>query len=266
MAAVTLLFAALGAAAFALLGVPLPWLLGSLTAVLLAGALGWPHLPPAWLKPVALALLGLHVGSSVDAELLAEARRWPLTLAGMLLLVAVTTFVNTRYFERRAGLDRPTAMFAAVPGAQSVVLLTCDAHGADRRQVLLGQISRIIAVIYLVPLLLTQFLPREPDGDATVRQIGLGLTLPDPQALLVTLAAGAAGWWLAGQLRLPLPILVGPILGVGLVQLLGQPAMEMPRRRCWWSSSAWAPRWAPTSSASRCAIPASCWATAWWRC
>ena len=228
MRAITLLFAAMGAMVFMLLGVPLPWLLGSLTAVLVAAGLGWPHSPPAWLKPVALALLGVHVGTAIDAELLAEARRWPLTLAGMLLLVAVTTFINTWYFERRAGLDRRTAMFAAVPGAQSVVLLTCDEYGADRRQVLLGQISRIVAVIYLVPLLLTQFIPRDPEPANAAWAPGLDGAMPEPTALAITLLAGVTSWWLARRLRLPLPVLVGPILGVGVIQLLQLPVIDMP--------------------------------------
>ncbi|MFY0989230.1 AbrB family transcriptional regulator [Halomonas sp. C05BenzN] len=225
MPALTLLIAAAGVLGFTVLGLPLPWLLGSLTATLLAALLGWPHRPPPWLRQAAMVLLGIQVGSTIDATLLNRMVQWPLTVAGMLVLVALTTLVNTRYFERRAGLDRTTALFAAVPGAQSVVLLVCTRCGADAQQVLLGQISRIITVIYLVPLLVIHFGPVDGATTATARS---GWALPGVAPATLTLVATAAGWWLARLGRLPQPLLLGPILGVGLIQVLQWPAMSPP--------------------------------------
>ena len=229
MTLLALLIAAAGVLVFALLGLPLPWLLGSLTAMSAASLMGWSHSPPAWLRHAALVLLGIQVGASIDAALLGRMIQWPLTVAGMLMLVGMTTLANMIYFQRRAGLDRVTALFAGVPGAQSVVLLTCSRSGANAQQVLLGQISRIVVVLYLVPLLLIYFGPgASHEEESAVVAAATDWSLPGLGPVALTLGAAALGWWLARIGRLPQPPLLGPMLGVGLLNILQWPSMALP--------------------------------------
>lgn len=221
--------AAAGAGLFNLLGIPLPWLLGSLTATMLASLLGWEYRLPLGFRRVAMVILGLYAGSALDRELLASLLDWPVTMTAMLVLVVLSTWAASEYLQRRAGFDRATALMAAVPGAQSVVLLNCSRLGADERQVLLGQITRVITVIYGVPLLLIMLGPLL-DVDIADSERALGAQWPTFNAAhwAMTAAVAMIGYLLARLLRLPQPLLLGPMLGVAALQIARLPAAEMP--------------------------------------
>ncbi|TGG92400.1 AbrB family transcriptional regulator [Natronospirillum operosum] len=227
----SLVVAALGVGIFTLLGIPLPWLLGSLTATMLASMVGWGFRLPLVFRRTAMVILGLYAGSALDRELLSGLLEWPLTMTAMLVLVILSTWAASEYLQRRAGFDRATALMAAVPGAQSVVLVSCSRLGADERQVLLGQITRVITVIYGVPLLLITLGPWL-DIDIADSERAMGASWPAFNATHWAMTVGFAviGYLLARLLRLPQPLLLGPLFGVAALQMAQLPATEMPEQ------------------------------------
>lgn len=225
----TLAIAAIGVWIFSLLSAPLPWLLGSLSATMLACLLGWQYRLPLGFRRLAMLILGLYAGGALDRELFSSLLDWPLTMAAMLLLVAVTTWVASEYLHRRAGFDRATALMAGVPGAQSVVLVSCGQLGADERQVLLGQILRIITVIYGVPLLLITFGPMiDIDVGDSDRMVTADWPAFNVGHWALTVPGVAVGYLLARLLRLPQPMLLGPLFGVAALQMMNLTTAEIP--------------------------------------
>lgn len=226
----SLAIAVLGGLSFLVLGLPLPWLLGSLTATLLVTQLGWNLRVPSVMRHLAMVILGLYAGTAFDRALLGSVVEWPVTMGSMLVLVALTTWLTSYYLHRRAGYGWPTALFSGVPGAQSVVLLNCTRVGADERRVLLTQISRILVVIYGVPLLLISVLPMADTGSlGAVNPLSAdGWTVPTWPAALALFAAGAAGYGVARLIRLPQPLLLGSLFGVASAQLSGVSVAAVP--------------------------------------
>ena len=217
---------AAGAALFLALGLPLAFLLGSLAATAALALAGLDVRVPPRLRLIAFVILGIYAGQAITPDLLARVMQWPLTMAAMLALVAVTVLANTLYFRRIGGFDRATALFASMPGGLSQLLLTAGEAGADDRRVALTQILRIVTIIYAAPVLLVILEPSVtlPGGDLpALPQIEPALA---PFAALV--AAVAAGIVAARGLRLPQPLLLGPLLGVGACQILRIDTTALP--------------------------------------
>lgn len=225
----TLAIAAVGALVFNALSWPLPWMLGSLTATLVGSLLGFtPHIPMR-LFTAMLLILGVYAGAALDPGLLFTVWHWPLSLIGMVVLVIATTTVNHWYFRRFAGFDSTTALFASVPGAQSLVLIMGARSGADEKQMLIPQITRVLAVIYFVPLILVSL------GDLTgldinrIRSVPAeAWALPAWQSVVWALAAIALGLWIARRLRWPQPLMLGPLTGVAVLQITGLTDLSIP--------------------------------------
>jgi len=78
---------AAGASAFALLGLPLPFLLGPIFAVTLAALAGFAGHVPAGLRNVVIGVLGVFVGAGFSTERLAGLVHWLPSAVGLLLCV-----------------------------------------------------------------------------------------------------------------------------------------------------------------------------------
>lgn len=225
----TLLIGAVGGFTFILLSLPLPWMLGSLTATLIGSLLGFNPRVPVPLFTAMLTLLGIYAGSALSPDLLASLLQWPLTLLGMLVLVAATIDLNARYYQRFAGFDRITSLFAAMPGAQSLVLIMGLRHVTDEKKILIPQLTRVLAVVYFVPLLLVTF--GGWAGIDTEQVEGVpqeAWVLPSWEAMILVAVAVAVGIVAAKRMRWPQPTLLGPLCAVALLQVSGATELSIP--------------------------------------
>lgn len=225
----TLAIGGVGAAVFLYFSLPLPWMLGSLTATLASSFLGFNPRIPMWLFLTMLVWLGIYAGAALDPSLLAGILQWPLTLLGLIVLVVLTSLLNARYFQRYAGFDRPTALLASVPGAQTLALIMCARYGGDERKVLIPQITRVLAVIYFVPLLLVMFGDWAGlDIDRVRGNPSEPWELPEWPVMLLVAGAAGAGILLAKKLRWPQHTLLGPLFMVALLQVTGVTELSVP--------------------------------------
>jgi membrane AbrB-like protein len=225
----TLAIGAVGALVFNALSWPLPWMLGSLTSTLVGSLLGFTPRIPMGLFTGMLLILGVYAGAALDPGLIASALHWPLSLIGMALLVVASTAVNQWYFRKFAGFSKTSALFASVPGAQSLVLIMSARSGADEKQVLIPQITRVLAVIYFVPLILVGL------GDWTGLDIDRirgvpeeAWTIPEWTSILWVIAATGVGVWVARRLNWPQPLMLGPLSGVAVLQVTGLTDLNVP--------------------------------------
>ena len=149
----TLAAACAGGALGAYAGVPAGWLSGAMAAcaVLTASGRG-AHVAPL-LRVVALAFAGMALGSSVTPQMLAAFGRYPVSLAMMALSVGAGVALCALFVHRVGGWDRPTALFAAIPGALSFVLALAPGAKADVARVSLAQLARLFALVALAPAL-----------------------------------------------------------------------------------------------------------------
>ena len=188
---------AAGTAAFHLAGLPLPFLLGPMFGCLAAGLAGAPLAGTPAISGAMRTVLGVAVGASITPALIGRIETMALSIALVPLFVAVVGAVGYPYFRRICGFDRPTAYFAAMPGGLQDMLVLGVEAGGDPRALSLVHATRVLAIVSIMPALLTwgwglgfAGLPGQPIAAAP------------PAQLALMAACAAAGWWGAARIGL----------------------------------------------------------------
>lgn len=221
---VTPLAGVVGGYLASLAGWPLPWMVGSLLAVIAVRCLAdrpFSELPGGrkagqWLVASGI---GLHFTSDVLEQVLSHLPVIVMGAFGTLLLSLIGIAIL-----RRAGVDRATAFFASMPGGASEMVNLALRHDAQPARVAAAHSLRLLLVVLLIPALFTWGLP---DVSAPPR------APVDWTWLIGLLAAGAVLAMLWGRLKQPNPWMLGPLvacavasasfdLHLGLPQGMGQ--------------------------------------------
>ncbi len=214
----TIATGAVGGIAFALCGMPLAWLSGSAAAVAAAALAGHRLGIHLKLREVAIALLGLIIGSTVSPDTLSQASKWPVTLIGLVGALICMMAVSSMYLQRVHGFDRATARLSSTPGALNFVLLLSMEADADPRRVAIVQVVRLSAILMFLPSLVTLIGGEVPTPSREVVEgpVHIGQLL----GLCVACGLGAAAFH---RMATPAPSLIGAMLpsavlfGTGLV-------------------------------------------------
>lgn len=217
----TLAVGAIGALAFALLGVPAAFLSGAILSCAAACIAGVRQQISKPLNNVSFLILGVAVGSSVSPESFLSLYQWPISLAALTVAMAILLLVLPRYFVSVHGLDLPTARLCGIPGAIAMVMALADDLPVDKKRVAVLQSFRLAMLMLMVPLF----------GSIGVVS-GAGEQVSEPllstDQLLTVVLASASGAFFAWIARLPAPFLSGPMLGSGLVFALGLVDGQLP--------------------------------------
>lgn len=210
----------LGGAAFWRLGLPLPWMMGAMTAATAAAIGGVPLRISVRFREVMVAVLGVMLGSAFSPELLDRAGAWVVTLSALVPYLLLATLLCLGFFRRVARYDLPTAYYAAVPGGLAQMILLGTAQGGDTRAISLAHAARILLVVLTIPFWfrLTHDMGAVASATGTP---GPGLfDVPLPDLGLLALAA-VVGSVLGVRLRLPAGTLVGPMIVSAAIHLAG---------------------------------------------
>lgn len=216
---------ATGSVLFVWLNLPLPWFLGALTACLIASVADLPVKRP---RPIAIpmrAILGVAIGSAFTPALLGRAGQMGWSL---LLLIPFMLFViglGMVVYERLGGFDRATAFFSAVPGGLTDMTTMAEESGANSRAVILVQASRILVIVFALPLWLQWH-----DGLSVAQAVASRARIWEIAPLdgLVMFAMGIGGWLAARWMGLAGAPIVGPMLVSGFAHALGLTSARMP--------------------------------------
>ncbi len=103
------------------LGLPLGVLMGALIAVGVAATLGVriaarPVAVPQRWRFFLIPVIGVAIGAGFTPELLAEAPKWGLSLAALVLYVPLAHLIGWAIYRHLGGLPNVPAYFAAIPG------------------------------------------------------------------------------------------------------------------------------------------------------
>ncbi len=137
---------------------PLPWMVGSLLAVIAVRCSGWlvSEMPRGrqvgqW---IVASAIGLHFTGEVMREVLAHFGVILAGAVGTLLLGLIGIFILLR-----SGSDRATAFFASMPGGASEMVVLANRHQAEAASVAAAHSLRLLLVVLIVPALFTWGLP-----------------------------------------------------------------------------------------------------------
>ncbi len=220
----------LGAILASFLGMPLPFVLGSLGATALFSIAFPDRIPAGYVFPprlrlVFIALIGVLIGAQVTPAMLGQI---PAMLASFSMLVVYVLLAHAMgyvLFLKLGRYDPATAFFCASPGGLYEAISLGEEAGADLALLTLQQFIRIILVITLLPLGLSLWMggPVGSAGGQTLSSTDTDLT-----QLPWVIVAGVAGYGLGRLIRLPAAQLTGPLVGAALFGLFGGPELAAP--------------------------------------
>lgn len=206
-------------------GMPLPWMLGPMIVLTILATANAPIAAPMPLRPFVVPVIGVMLGSRIDAQVLSAAGQWGLTLALLVPFMIIAAAGAFLYYRAIAKFDPITAFFAAMPGGLADMVLMGEAAGGDERRIALAHASRVLLVVLFVGSFFGFALDiRSGAGNGAYVPISQ-LSLAD--ALWLSLAA-ALGAFLGRRLRLPAGPLFGPMLLSGALHVTGLVTLPPP--------------------------------------
>ncbi|WP_055548620.1 AbrB family transcriptional regulator [Streptomyces sp. NBRC 110028] len=211
--------AGLTASAF---GVPAPYLLASLlvgAALALCGVVRDRLPTPA--GRASQALVGALMGSYLTPAALVSAAPVALPMTVVTAATIALSIGIAWLLARRGHISRPSAVLGMVPGGSAAIVTCADELNADVRLVAFTQYLRVGLVATTAPLAahwMTSGRPSAASGHPGGGGItGTGLIhlvagADQLSGLLALAAVCAVGSWAGRRLRLPTPMLIGPML------------------------------------------------------
>lgn len=205
-----------GGVSFFLLGLPLPFLLGTMSAVILLQTLrSEPSPVPQVVTHVAQSLIGVSIGCSFSLSFYQTVFGMVGPLIVYLLSLLVLGVVSGYILYKLSDLDGMTALFCCVPGGASEMISYSEAYGADSRIVATYHTARIMLIIvamsFFAPWLAGVVGGGTVAGDADSSVDLLASWQWVPGLLFVGLLA----WWLSTRIRFPASsFLLAVVLGV----------------------------------------------------
>lgn len=228
--ALQLAIGAVGAALAYWIGAPMPFLLGSLgiTATLAMSrvrALPASRKFPEPLRRSFVAIVGVMIGQSFTPELTGLLGTLWLSLAAVAVYVVIAHFAGFLVYSKLGGYDRPTAIFASVPGGLVEAIAFGEQAGGNTAIVTMQHFVRVVLVIVIVPVLF-QFWTGESVGSATGEAMSQGEHALSDTVFTVVIAL--VGMVLGRRLRIPAPMLIGPLLLSAGFQITGVLPLQAP--------------------------------------
>jgi uncharacterized protein len=144
-----------GGALFAWLRTPLPWMIGPLAVMAVFNFSGARLRPPPGARQSGQVIIGTALGLYFTPAVAHEVvSYWTFLLlaAGLAVVIAGAC---AWFLSSITDTDRKTAFFASVPGGAAEMSLLAERFGARVDRVAIAQSMRILAVVIVVPFVLT---------------------------------------------------------------------------------------------------------------
>ncbi|MEP1585869.1 MAG: AbrB family transcriptional regulator [Tateyamaria sp.] len=220
--------AALGVALFHLAGLPLPWLLGPITASLIAALAGVKMKGIKPLNEGMRTILGVAVGATFTPVLLGSmAGMWP-TLLLIPLMVLSIGLIGVPYFMRIWGYDFATSYYSTMPGGLQDMLVFGEEAGGNPRTLSLIHATRVMVIVVALPFILQGFW----DADLSKPPGAPARDVPFTQLLLMV-GCAIVGWQGAKRIGMFGASILGPLIMAALFAVLGLLQHRAPAEAIW---------------------------------
>lgn len=228
----TLGVALIGVALFHLIHSPMPWMLGSLTSVMVWGLvtkrpLYWPYA----FRQTALIMLGYLLGTSFTRDTVLKMAEYIPSMLFVTIMTILFSILLGYGFSKSTGVDISSSIIGSVPGGLTQMLvLSEEIKEVDPTVVAMMQMMRVMAVVFIVPFLTVSALPGAQASVGAVVEEAVSVTwagMPWYTYILYPLLM-LAGAWGASKINLPTAYLLGPLLVTAALLLTGFSAPPLP--------------------------------------
>ncbi|UOE92002.1 AbrB family transcriptional regulator [Alkalihalobacillus sp. LMS39] len=144
--------ALIGGVLFFYFHLPVPWLLGPLTAVLAFRIfLKQETNYPLFLKNLSFIILGTYFGLSFTRETFVLIGPYLLPFLFLTLVLIFVCICNALMVSRWIEMDKRTSVLSAIPGGLSEMAAVSESIRANTSMVTIFQTIRLLAVVFIVP-------------------------------------------------------------------------------------------------------------------
>jgi membrane AbrB-like protein len=220
--------AALGAAVFLLLNLPLPFLMGPMFFCLISALFGMKLESPGQLGMAFRTILGVAIGASITPDVLASVPRMAPSLAILPLYLMVLAACSYPLMRRVFKLDKVTSYYSAMPGGLQDLLIFGEEAGANVRALSLVHATRVLCLVTFAPILMNAIWhvdlvgpPGRPAADTPIMQI------------ILLAGAGLAGWQIAARIGMFGASILGPMILTAALSLSGIITQRPPAEMIW---------------------------------
>ncbi|MCM3665004.1 AbrB family transcriptional regulator [Mesobacillus subterraneus] len=216
-----LLIAVLGGLLFSYFRVPIPWLLGPMSSILIFSRFKRINLYwPPFLRDTALIIVGYSIGLSFTRTAVKNIiANLPSMFFMTVLLVSFAAFMAF-IISRLSGVNYPTMLTGSIPGGLSqMIVFAEETKGIDITVVTFMQVSRLLMIVFFVPFVI--FGPILNLQHTEYETIGQYQHDAGSYSALLFAAACIIGAFVGKRLRFPTPFLLGPILAAALLTNVG---------------------------------------------
>ncbi|WP_342535441.1 AbrB family transcriptional regulator [Lysinibacillus sp. FSL K6-1151] len=216
---ITLCIGLIGAMIFQFLHIPMPWLLGAITAVLIVQLstnvqLKWHHS----FRNIGLIVAGYSIGYAFTPEAVQDIKLFLGSMVILNILFILLFFAVSFLVAKRTDLDFATALTCCVPGGMSqVVAFAEEQEEMDMVVITFFQILRVLLIVGFVPLMVAGAGSSSSmiDGMYTFNLVG------------ILVVCGVAGW-LAQKLKIPTGYMLGPVFLLMGINMAGVEVPKLP--------------------------------------
>lgn len=165
----TYILGAIGGYLFFLGGLPLPWVLGALTFVMLyQGVSKRKMYCPDPLKQSGFLILGMFFGLYFTADTLSTVGPYVLPYVVSTIILVGISILNSVLVTRWIPVDRITSVFGSIPGGLSEMVIASESLNARSSLVVIFQTVRLLTVLFLVPFVVVHTFTNTGAGLDTV--------------------------------------------------------------------------------------------------
>ncbi|MBT5911858.1 MAG: AbrB family transcriptional regulator [Rhodospirillaceae bacterium] len=215
---IAILIGTVGGFIFAIIKVPLPWMLGAMVFVTIAAVSGVPVLLPFMLRQSMVVFIGVLLGSQFTPELFDQISSWLISVIAMLFYGIIVMFLVLSYLKKFGNYDPITAYFSAAPGGLNDMTIIGGEMGGDDRIIALTQASRVLLVVMTIPFLFRIFGGYEAPSGLLPK--GQGFDLPFREWCIIGICV-TLGPFIARKLRLPAAFLLGSLVLTAIAHIAG---------------------------------------------
>ena len=222
---IAILIGTIGGLIFAIIKLPLPWMLGAMVFVTIAAVSGVPVFLPFILRQSMVVFIGVLLGSQFTPELFDQISSWLISVIAMLFYGIIVMFLVLSYLKKFGNYDPITAYFSAAPGGLNDMTIIGGEMGGDDRIIALTQASRVLLVVMTIPFLFRIFGGYE--APAGLLPEGQGFDLPFREWCIIGICV-TLGPFIAKKLRLPAAFLLGSLILTAIAHIAGWSSSSPP--------------------------------------
>lgn len=214
------------------IGLPAPYLMGSLFGVWFTGALIPPIQPylgvARWFHIPVILGLAVMIGATFDQQMFQQISLWWKSLCVMMVTTFIVCMTGYQLLTRWRGYEKRLAFFCSLPGGQAEAMILARQMVEKDYVVALFHLVRVTIVFVSTPLLLAVIQGGDAVATSNLRLAAMPSIFELPFSELgLFIFIGIAGLGLAFLLRLPLPYLLGPMCLSIIFHLMGW--ADLPR-------------------------------------